>query len=93
MPKSPSDGARSTPRVAKGKSPSYDNDSMGGYDGVRGTKVPHGDRPVPNVARNHPPTPTVPGKVKKPIKHTPMPTPNRDANKALKGRAGGGGSY
>jgi hypothetical protein len=93
MPKSPSSGSRSTPRVAKGESPSFNNDSMGGYDGVRGTKAPSGNRPVPTVARNHPPTATTPGKVKKAIKHTPMGAPKRDANRALKGRAGGGGSY
>jgi hypothetical protein len=93
MPKSPSDGARPVPSVAKGKSPNYDTNSMGGYDGVRGTKTPSGNRPIPTVAVNHPPTATVPGKVKKAIKHTPMPTPKINANRALKGRAGGAGGY
>lgn len=92
MAKTP-EGKRTTPRVAKGKSPSFNNDSMGGYSGSRGTKTPTGNRPVPSVPADHPPTATVPGPVKAPIRRTSMPTPNRDATSSNKGRANGGGSY
>lgn len=92
MAKSPSDGKRPVPTVAKGKSPSFDNSSMGSYGGSKNTKVPHGNRPVPTVPRDEPPAATVPGPTKAPIRRTPMPTPKRDATTGAS-KANGGGSY
>lgn len=88
MGKSPS-RPHPVPSVATGKKPKYDTSSGRAYEGKRGTKTPTGNRPVPSVAIDTPTPSTPPGPVKKAIKHTPMGTPKRDANRALKGRAGG----
>lgn len=88
-------GKRPTPTIATGKKPSYDTDPHGGTDHSResATKSPTGSRPDPGILNlTHPPAATVPGPVKKPIKHTPMPTPNRDRG-TNRGKAEGGGSY
>lgn len=71
-------GNRPTPKVAKGKSPSY-NTKSGAYSGTRGTKTPTGSRPVPNVAKNSPTVPSPPGATKPAIKRTPMPAPKQAA--------------
>jgi len=72
----------------------------GSYAGVLGTKTPTGSRPVPTIARDHPPEPTVPGGLRagpydqnpQPGRVTQHPTPNRDRlTKAPKSE--GGGSY
>lgn len=87
-------GKRPTPSIARGKgSSSWDTDKTGGTDKNREshTKTPTGNRPVPGIPAHHPPTPTVPGAVKRPIKHTSMPTPNKDRLTGASKQEGGGG--
>ena len=87
-------GSRPTKAPAKGKSPSFNKTKTNVLPGGgSSTTKQQGTRPVPGVPRHHPPTATVPGAVKRPIKHTPMSRPKAAANSALKGRKGGGGSY
>lgn len=83
---------RPRPKVATGKSARYNTNSGGSYKGKSGTKSPTGNRPVPQVAKDTPRFPGPPGPVKRSIRHTPMPAPNRKAGSG-KSRAEGGGSY
>lgn len=88
MAKDPT-GNRSTPRVVKGASPSFDHSPTNISGGSSNTKVPTGNRPVPGVPRHHGTPAPKAGPVKAPIRHTRMATPKATANRALKGRAGG----
>jgi hypothetical protein len=94
MPKDPT-GKRPTPTIATGKGNSWDTDPHGGTDHSRksATKSPTGSRPDPGILNlEHAPVATVPGPVKKPIKHTGMPTPNKDRTTGAP-KSEGGGSY
>jgi len=82
--------SRPVPRVPKTGSPTFRNGG-GSYAGTRATKSPEGPRPVPKVARNTPSVPSPPGAVKRPIKHTSMPRPNKAAQRSSRGRQYGSG--
>lgn len=74
--------------------PSGTTDPYGGteYGRSTNTKSPEGSRPTPQIPHHEPPPPTVPGPMKAPIKHTPMPTPNKDRLTGAP-KSEGGGSY
>lgn len=84
-----STGKRPAPRVANPGSNTW-RTSSGKYDGVNNPAKSTGSRPVPKVARNTPPTPTKPGAVKRPIKHTSMPAKST-SNSESRGRQYGTG--
>jgi hypothetical protein len=88
-------GKRPTGKIPKGHStPSGTTDPYGGTDAGGGshTKTPTGPRPMPVIPRHVPPHATVPGAMKAPIKHTPMPAPNKDRLTGAP-KSEGGGSY
>jgi len=81
-------------KIPRSKStPSGTTDPYGGTDqgGTSNTKTPTGSRPMPVVPASYPPAATVPGPVKRPIKHTPMSTPNKDRTTGAPKSEGGGG--
>lgn len=87
-------GKRPQPRIPTSKGGSFDKDPHGGTNrgGSTHTKSPTGSRPTPTIPpMEHPPTATVPGAVKAPIKHTSMPKSKRHLDSAPKSE--GGGSY
>jgi hypothetical protein len=88
-------GKRPTPKIASGKGNNWDSDPHGGtnHGGSTNTKSPTGSRPVPAITNlEDPPHATVPGAMKAPIKHTSMPTPNKDRLTGAP-KNEGGGSY
>jgi len=93
MGKSPSEGKRPTPGIPSGKGNRWDTDPHGGTTsgGESHTKTPTGSRPVPGVPRHTPPHATVPGAMKAPIKHTPMPAENKRRLTGAPKSEGGGG--
>lgn len=80
--------------MAKSKGNKWDTDPYGGTDagGSLNTKSPTGSRPTPAIPRHHPEAAVTPGATKAPIKHTSMPTPNKDRLTGAP-KSEGGGSY